>query len=322
MLPAVPLYALETEHDPPVAPIHPEATAPDVWTLRTAAISVAVDARRAFLIGLAPAGSSNLLASPVSSPSSPGRNSPAGWIWPVPESAWASLRAQGRWPEVVFNSPAWTGRAWRTRSGAAFCRWHREFDAPLCARATRTIRVSPYTASLEIEDRWERTGDTSVPLGPATVFRFANPVRVLLPAREDGVLVRPIAFAPPPAFAWRVIADVWTYRTDLGGEHRVESLAEDRPWAAVEVPGWLVLLRATPRPTPDRVRFHSRAYVHRAARVAEIELVAEGAELPAGTVLVSSTLMECLPLAPRSSAETLATRVRLLAGEPDTPSPQ
>ncbi len=310
--------AMDIEHDPPVAPISADPQTPNTWMLRTPALSLLVEARTASLIALAPAGSSNLLES-AGLTSAPGRGArPSGWIWPVPESSWPMLRAQGWWPETVFNAPLWTGRAWRARSGAAFCRWSREFGPPLSVRATRTIRVSPYAASIEIEDRWERTADSPIPVGPACVVRFANPVRLMLPAPDAPAPVRPIAFDPPPGFSWLTVGGVWVYRPDLGGEHRVESAATDRLWGAVELPGWIVLLRAAPRPDREPPRLRPRAYTHRAARVAELELAAEGAELPAGAVRVTSFLIECFQIAPRLSAEALATRARLLAGEAET----
>lgn len=314
-------FGMDIEHDPPVAPISADLNAPNTWMLRTPTVTLAVDARSASLIALAPAGSTNLLQSPLPSTSSPRLHRPPSWVWPVPESEWSSLRAEGYWPETVFHAPAWTGRAWRARSGAAFCRCSRQFAPPLSARATRTIRVSPYTAAIEIEDQWERTADSPVPLGPACVLRFTDPVRVMLPAADAPGAVRPIAFDPPPSFSWRWLSGVWVYRLDLGGEHRVESAAVAVPWGAVELPGWLVVLRAPPRRDREPLRFRPRAYAHRAARVAELELAADGLELPAGSVLVASFLIECFPTAPRMSIEALATRARLLAGEPELASP-
>lgn len=313
-----PALAMDIEHDPPVAPISPDPQTSNIWMLRTPALTLAVDARCASLLALAPAGSSNLFQSAVTPTSSTRFHRPPGWVWPVPEVEWSSLRAHGYWPETVFNAPAWTGRAWRARSGAAFCRWFREFAPPLSARATRTIRVSPYTPAIEIEDRWERTADSPVPLGPACMLRFANPVRLMLPAPDAPAPVRPLAFDPPPGFSWLTVGGVWVYRPDLGGEHRVESVVDDRPWGAVELPGWIVLLRAAPRRDHAPARGRPRAYTHRAARVAELELAAEGAELPAGAVRVTSFLIECFQIAPRLSAEALATRARLLAGEAET----
>ncbi|MCX7819628.1 MAG: hypothetical protein N2652_10565 [Kiritimatiellae bacterium] len=301
------LRAIEIEHDPPVAPILPAHAEAATWLLRTPAVSVVVETLTARLTALIPTGGSNLLSA-------------AGRIWPVPESAWAALRAQHCWPETVFDAPAWTGRAWRTRSGATICRWTRDFGPPISARATRTVRISPYAAAVEMEDRWQRTAPSAIPLGPAVVLRIADPVRLLLPAPAETPPVRPIAFDPPPSFAWLQTAGTWVYRVDLGGEHRVESTRRGPAWAAAEVPGWLVLLRGPAGRQPDALRLRARAYAHRASRTAEIEVAADGFLAPPDATLVLRTTIECFPLAPRMDATALATRTRLLAGEAEAGS--
>lgn len=312
---------IEIEHDPPVAPIVADPRTPHRWVLRTSTVSLTVDAHTAEFLALAPTGSSNLLASATVRSMVPRTERSAGWIWPVPESIWPTLRAQGHWPETIFGAPLWSGRAWRARSGAVFCRWSREFGPPIFARATRTVRVSPYAASIEIEDRWERTADSDVRIGPSSTLRIAHPVRMFLPVPDDRPPVRPLVFDPPPEFSSRQISSVWVYRPDLGGEHRLEAATVNRPWAAAEVPGWALLVRVDPRRTCDVLRFRPRVYTHRAAGVAEIELASEGVEVPSGTVITVLFLVECFLLAPRLSAETIAAHVRLLAGEVEAGRP-
>jgi len=306
--------------DLPVAPIVPVTNDGMRVCLRlaTASATVEVDLGSGRVTAFTPADGTNVLAG---GPAEAGRPPFGGlWIWPAPEESWPVLRREGAAPERAFESAGWTATAWRTRHGAAMARLTRSLGAPLHVTETRRLRVSPYAATLTVVVRLERTAASSIPLGPALAVRLATPTRLVLPADDRaGPPARPISFDPPPRFAWTMGAGAAVYRLALGGEHRFESVVPARPWLAAELARHLFWLRAdaVSSAPPPRVR----AYVHRAAGCAELELAADPAPLSPGAAAEWEFAVECVPYVAGLEAGELAVRARLLVGEKEAAAP-
>jgi hypothetical protein len=318
-----------SDGDVPVAPIPPSVHG--IWTnalvLRTAAAEAIVVPDIGRICSFAPADGSNVLyvAAVLEAPAT-GRRSGAGswrdyggvWGWPSPEDVWPRIRAEGASPDDLFEGRRWTGRAWRTADGAAVCSMLLDYGPPLNLRVTRTLRLGRHAASLEIRQRIEQTGPSTIPAGPSVLVRVMAPQRIVFPADPDAEpAVRAMAFEAPPVFAITRAPESAVYRVAFGGEHRLAATAP-RPWVAAELPRHLLLLRAATDGTNALPQ--AAAYVHRGAAYAELELAAPGQRLRPGETIEQTVFLECFPEPADLDDRSLAIRTRLLAGEREAAS--
>lgn len=230
------------------------------------------------------------------------RNIGGDWIWPVSQKHWP-LFQRGDWPpSVVIDGCPWSGRAWLNAGGVQSCLLQREFPAPLNIKVTRLIKLPTNGASFTIEQRIERTAESSIPVTLWNITQVAAPARLLFPltstARVDPRYLLMMG-SPPDAETLPLCNETAVFNTATDVETKIGAYSTNS-WVAALAGPHLLIETASPSSKPQSAYPDGgcsiEIYANKGLGYAEIENLSPEALLEPGETLANELRFTLLTL--------------------------
>ncbi len=266
---------------------------------------------------------------PATEPSGEWRNFGGDWVWPVSQNRWPDHFA-GYWPPPwLLDGPAWTARGWVNRDQSQTVLLEIKLGAPVNIAVQRKFTLPADATTLTIQQRIERTADSSIPVTLWNISQLKGVQRIAMAVETNSAFVdgyHVLDFSPPrEEILHRETPSVLVADVTNAGEIKIGT-DSPRGWIAAQRDDFAVIERAIGSPTatdfPDG-GCRTEVYSNSGLGYTEVETLSEERNLAVGEAIENTLTLSLHRIAAGLDATAFATRIRELLGEqaPATPAP-
>jgi hypothetical protein len=242
------------------------------------------------------------------------------WFWPVSQARWTDIAGKDWPPPPVLADQPWEGSAWKGCDGSQYCLIKRDYGEPLNIKVSRLIKLEADKAFVSIQQKIERTADSSIPVTLWNISQIAKPDQVVLPIETNSIFsggLKVLNFDKPTSKMQSTVGNAAVFDATAAGEYKLGSDSE-RGWIAARRGQALLVERAvnnkSSTPYPDggcRVE----CYINSGLGYAEIETLSPEEPLKKGEVLENTLILQFLSLPEKTDAPAITDQIRKLLGE-------
>ncbi len=255
------------------------------------------------------------------------RNFGGDWLWPISQIRWPD-HFSGYWPPPwLLDGPAWTAHGWVNRDQSQTVLLELKIGEPVNIVVQRKFTLPIDSTTLTIQQRIERTADSSVPVTLWNISQLKGIERVAVAVETNSAFIdgyRVLDFTPPrEEIMDRTTPSVLVVDVKDAGEIKIGS-DSPRGWLAAQHGDFVVIERASGEVSaaefPDG-GCRTELYSNSGLGYTEIETLSEERNLAAGEDVENTLTISLHRITADLDNAAFAARVCELLGEQSATAP-